>query len=100
MRAFFIALLVATGFAAALAGCSSAPQSKAPASVEDRKPGAEGAKPADSTSVKPVDVTGGPAGSGVAAPKDPAKILSKRSICYLFGKLDSKNEDPGPVEAH
>ncbi len=50
--------------------------------------------------VKPVDVTGGPAGSGLAALKDPANILSKRSIYYDFDKFDVKDEYRGLVEAH
>jgi len=79
MRAFLIALLVATALPAALAGCSSAPQSQAPASVEDRKPGAEGAKPVDSTSVKAGRRHGGPPAPGWRRSRT-RRYPSKRSI--------------------
>ena len=100
MRAILIALLAAAGLAAALSGCGSGPQSQTPAAVEDRKPGADGGRPVDTLKVKPVDVTGGPAGTALGALKDPANILSRRSIFYDFDKFDVKEEYRGLVEAH
>ena len=99
MRANVIAMLVATGLAAALSGCGSSPQQpQTPAAVEDRKPPV--AKPVEPTSVKPIDVTGGPGGSALGPLKDPANILSRRSIYYDFDKFDVKDEYRGLVEAH
>jgi peptidoglycan-associated lipoprotein len=101
MRATLIAILSAAGLAVLLGACSSAPQSQPPASVEERKPGVgDTAKPVESRPVTPVDVTGAPAGSALNPLKDPANVLSKRSIYYDFDKFEVKDEYRGLVEAH
>ena len=100
-RLTVLAILGAAGLAVLLAGCGTSPtQTQAPAAVEDRKPGADGGKPVETSPVKPIDVTGGPSGSALAPLKDPANILSKRSIYYDFDKFDVKDEFRGLVEAH
>lgn len=104
-RAFatLITALGAIAFAVLLGACGSSPLTQPPASVEDRKPGAGGvdsAKPVEASSVKPVDVTRGPAGSALSPLKDPANVLSKRSIYYDFDKFDVKDEYRSLVEAH
>jgi peptidoglycan-associated lipoprotein len=85
------------------AGCQTTPEDQQAAKVEDRtKPGAT--KPgADTRAVTPpkiaaVDVTGARATEGML--KDPASILSKRSIYYDLDKFDVKDEYRGLVEAH
>jgi peptidoglycan-associated lipoprotein len=99
MRAIIV--LAALIFAA---GCQTTPEDpQAAAKVEDRgKPGA--AKPgADTRAVTPpkiaaVDVTGARATDSML--KDPANILSKRSIYYDLDKFDVKDEFRSLVEAH
>jgi peptidoglycan-associated lipoprotein len=94
-------MLGAIVLAVLLGGCGSSPrQGQAPAGVEERKPGAETAKPLETLPVKPVDLTGGPKGSTLGPLKDPASILSKRSIYYDLDKFDVKDEYRGLVEAH
>ena len=93
------ALLAAAGLAAALAGCSSSPQQpQPPAAVEDRKPVT--AQPVEPTAVKPIDVTAGPSGAALGPLKDPANILSKRSIYFDYDKFDIKDEYRPIVESH
>src|SRR5260221_6175171 len=100
-RLTVLAILGAAGLAVLLAGCGTPPpQTQAPAAVEDRKPGADGGKPVETSPVKPIDVTGGPSGSALAPLKDPANILSKRSIYSDFDKFDVKDEIRGLREAH
>ena len=97
------ASLSAVALAVLLGGCGSSPtQTQAPASVEERKPGAtgDGAKPVETSPVQPVDVTRGPIVSALSPLKDPANILSKRSIYYDFDKFDVRDEYRGLVEAH
>ena len=101
MRAILIAILGAAGLTLLLGACSSPPQSQAPASVEERKPGVgDAAKPVEAGSVTPVDATRAPAGSALSPLKDPASLLSKRSVYYDFDKFDVKDEYRGLVEAH
>ena len=104
MRAILIAILSAAGSAVLLGACGSSPQSQPPASVEERKPGAGGAaddaKPVESRTVTPVDVTRAPTASALSPLKDPASVLSKRSIYYDFDKFDVKDGYRGMVEAH
>jgi peptidoglycan-associated lipoprotein len=102
MRVILIALSAA---AVVTAGCSTTPedQSAASATVEDRnkpgaKPGAD-AKSVDRPKVAAVDVTQGRK-DAASALKDPASILSKRSIYYDLDKFDVKDEYRGLVEAH
>ena len=101
MRALFILL----AFLLAAAGCQTTPEDQAAAaSVEDRtkpgagKPGAQ-AQPVERPKVAAVDVTSGRKDSASAL-KDPANILSKRSIYYELDKFDVRDEYRGLVEAH
>jgi len=99
MRAIWIALLTA-----GIAACASAPtEEQAPAGVEDRKPGAAqpGAQPQP---VKPggvarVDLTAAQP-SAMSPLKDPASILSKRSIYFDFDRYEIKDEYKAIVDAH
>ena len=98
-------IIIIAALAVLLGACgTTSPQSQAPAGVEDRKPAAGGAgdmaKPVEASPVKPVDVTGAPAGTALSPLKDPANILSKRSIYYDFDRFDVKDEYRGLVEAH
>jgi peptidoglycan-associated lipoprotein len=102
MRAIIIATLSATSLLL-VAGCQTTPEEQAAAKVEDRKPGA--AKPgAEARSVErpkiaAVDVTGARR-DPASALKDPANILSKRSIFFEYDKFDVKDEYRGLIEAH
>jgi peptidoglycan-associated lipoprotein len=112
MRAIIIATLSATGWmlkfaaisaALILAGCQTTPEDEAAAKVEDRKPGAAKpgveARPVERPKIGAVDLTPGrkdPAG----ALKDPANVLSKRSIFFDYDKYDVKDEYRGLIEAH
>ena len=105
MRTTQIAALGALVLAVLLGACGSSPQAtQAPASVEERKPGAgsvgDAAKPVEASPVKPVDVTRAPTGTALSPLKDPANILSKRSIYYDFDRFDVKEEYRDLVEAH
>jgi len=82
------------------AGCATTGSDTAPAPVDT--PGGGGKTPAQvqTQPVKPVDVTGGPSGSQLAALKDPKSILSKRSIYYDLDKFEVKDEYRSLVEAH
>ena len=101
MRAILIAILSAAASAVLLGACSTSPQSQPPASVEERKPGAgDTAKPVESGTITPVDVTGGPGGSALSPLKDPANLLSQRSVYYDFDRFDVKDQYRGLVEAH
>ena len=101
MRATTIAMLGVAGFAVLLGGCGTSPQQgQAPASVEDRKPGAGAAKPVETLPVKPIDVTRAPSGSALGPLKDPASPLSKRSIFYDFDRFDVRDEFRALVQAH
>ena len=101
MRAILIAILSAAASAVLLGACSTSPQSQPPASVEERKPGAgDTAIPVESGTITPVDVTRGPGGSALSPLKDPANILSQRSVYYDFDRFDVKDQYRGLVEAH
>jgi len=99
MRAIIIvtALLLA-------AGCQTTPEDQAAAGVEDRskpgagKPGAQ-VQPVERPKVAAVDLTAGRV-DPASALKDPASILSKRSIYYDYDKFDVRDEYRGLVEAH
>jgi peptidoglycan-associated lipoprotein len=105
MRAILVATLSAAAFLV-VAGCQTTPEDEqaAGAKVEDRKPGAPGKPGADARSVErpkiaAVDVTAGRK-DAASALKDPASILSKRSIYYDLDKFDVRDEFRGLVEAH
>jgi peptidoglycan-associated lipoprotein len=100
MRVILVATLAAGFF---LAGCQTTPEDQSAAAVEDRskpgaKPGAD-AKSVDRPKIAAVDVTQGRK-DAASALKDPASILSKRSIYYDLDKYDVKDEYRGLIEAH
>jgi peptidoglycan-associated lipoprotein len=95
MRALWTILI-----ASALAACATtqAPDTQPPAGVEDRAPGTRAvpAKP-----VTGVDLTGDKPAAPASAPhRDPANILSQRSVYYDFDKYDIKDEFKPVIEAH
>jgi peptidoglycan-associated lipoprotein len=87
-------LLLAATLAAMVAGCETTPEAQKPAGVEDRKPGAMTPTPPAAT--QPV----APTKMGVNPLKDPANILSKRSIYFDFDRDEIKVEFVPLVEAH
>jgi peptidoglycan-associated lipoprotein len=101
MRALWTILI-----ASALAACATTqPETQPPAGVEDRKPGAgqpgPGTQPVPSRPVTGVDLSGGKPAAGSSAPhRDPANILSQRSVYYEFDKYDIRDEFKPVVEAH
>ncbi len=104
MRVLLILLI-----ASALAACATtqAPETQPPAGVEDRAPGAAkpgpGVQPVPAKPVTGVDLT--PARPAAAPPgtpphRDPANVLSQRSVYYDFDKYDIKDEFKPVIEAH
>jgi peptidoglycan-associated lipoprotein len=97
-------ILFVLSAAVVIAGCSTTPEDQqSAAAVEDRskpgaKPGAD-AKSVDRPKIAAVDVTQGKK-DAASALKDPASILSKRSIYYDLDKFDVKDEYRGLIEAH
>jgi peptidoglycan-associated lipoprotein len=101
MRAIIIATLSAAGLLLA-SGCQTTPEDQAAASVEDRKPGAKPgaeARSVERPKIAAVDVTAGRK-DPASALKDPASILSKRSIFFDYDKYDVKDEYRSLIEAH
>ena len=96
MRTTIKLIAAAAALAVVFAGCSTTPETQAPAKVEERGGPAQTMK---TPGVKPVDVTPS-RGTSVSALKDPNNILSKRSIYYDFDKFDVRAEYRGLVEAH
>jgi peptidoglycan-associated lipoprotein len=111
MRAITIATLSVTSlkfaaiFAALIlaAGCQTTPEEQTPAKVEDRRPGAgkpgAEARAVERPKVAAVDVTAARKDPARAL-KDPANILSKRSIYFDYDKYDVKDEYRSLIEAH
>jgi peptidoglycan-associated lipoprotein len=97
MRSILIAAFAAT--AVLLGGCATTSDDPSAAGVEERKPGAA-ASGTQEPRVATVDLTSKPGASGMSPLKDPANILSKRSIYYDFDKFDVKEEYRPLVEAH
>ena len=97
------AIIIALGFLF-FAGCQSTPEDQTAAGVEDRskpgagKPGAT-AQPVERPKVAAVDVTSGRK-DAASALKDPASILSKRSIFFEYDKFEVRDEYRSLVEAH
>ena len=91
---------------ALLGACQSTPDAEqTPAGVEERSPTTGAATGAESRGgagkpVPSVDLTAKKPASGLSALKDPASILSKRSIYYDYDKYDIKDEFKPLVEAH
>lgn len=101
MRALVV---LATLSAFVVAGCQTTPEDQAAAGVEERRPGAPGkpgaqAKPVERPKVGAVDLTGARK-DPAAALKDPANVLSKRSIYFEYDKFDIRDEYRPIVEAH
>jgi peptidoglycan-associated lipoprotein len=97
MRNFVLVAILA----AALVGCSSTPTTEAP--VEDRGAAgaAAGAGGAQTGGAQAGGVTGSGLGAGASNPlRDPASILSKRSIYFDFDSFVVKDEYRPLVEAH
>jgi peptidoglycan-associated lipoprotein len=91
--------LLALVAAVLLVGCAETPKLENNAGVEERTPtgAAAGEKPAAGSEVKPV----APSDAQQANPlKDPANILSKRSIFYDYDKYDVKDEYKPLLQAH
>jgi peptidoglycan-associated lipoprotein len=85
--------------AALLAGCQTTPDAEKPADVEERKP----APPAPTTKpIPPTTIPSTPITDPSKDPrlKDPANILSKRSIYFDFDSDAIKSEFVPLVEAH
>jgi peptidoglycan-associated lipoprotein len=88
-------ILFAATMTLVLAGCQSTPDADKPAGVEDRTP-STATKPPPSATTKPVapsTLSGNPL-------KDPANVLSKRTIYFEFDRDDIKVEYVPVVEAH
>ena len=102
MRTIWISL-TAVALLAACAG--SPPAEQAGASVEDRKPGALTARPAQAQPVPPgqvarVDLTQPKPPAGYSVLKDPNNILSKRSVFFELDSFSVKDEYKALMEAH
>jgi peptidoglycan-associated lipoprotein len=100
MRSIVIATVCSAGLIIG-AGCQTTPEDQSPAKVEDKS--GPGGKP-QARSVEPpkvaaVDLSKPKPGS-LAALKDPANPLSKRSIYYDLDKFDVKDEYRSLVETH
>lgn len=86
-------LLVSTLLVSLLAACSSTPKTEGSgAAVEDRGASA-------GSSVARVEA-GQPAGTGIAALRDPKNILSKREVFFDFDSYVIREEAKPLVEAH
>jgi peptidoglycan-associated lipoprotein len=100
MRAIIFAALSAV--VALVAGCSTTPEDQSAAKVEERKPPASKpgtqAQPVERAKIGAVDVT--TKKDPATALKDPASVLSKRTILFEYDKFDIKDEYRPLVEAH
>jgi peptidoglycan-associated lipoprotein len=99
MNKILLAAASAAFAAALLAGCQSTPDAEKPADVEERKPAppAPTAKPIPPTTIPSAPITDP---SKDPRLKDPANILSKRSIYFDFDSDAIKAEFVPLVEAH
>jgi peptidoglycan-associated lipoprotein len=87
-----------------LVGCASTPEEQKPAAIEDRKPNVADVKPES----KPAPTTPGEARTTPVTPdkvavdplKDPANILSRRSIYFEYDQFTVKEEFKPVVSAH
>ena len=104
------ALLAVMTIAATLgmAGCQTTPTEEKPAAEAEARPAEPAKAPAQAPETKPVesvDLTAKEAAATTAAGrvsplKDPANILSQRSIYYDFDKYDVKDDYKPVVDAH
>ena len=95
--------LLAVAAMVGLAGCQTTPGGEAPAAQAEAGPGAPAKPPAQAAEAKPierVDLSAKEAAGAVSPLKDPANVLSKRSIYYDFDKYDIKDDDKPIVDAH
>ena len=94
-------ILLAAAVAVLLAACQSTPDSQAPAGVDEKSPG-DKPPPTTTQPVTKPPVTGTPITDPSKDPrlKDPASILSKRSIYFDFDSDAIKAEFVPLVEAH
>ena len=97
MNKILLAAASAAFAAALLAGCQSTPDAEKPADVEERKPTPPTAKPVPPTTIPSTPITDP---SKDPRLKDPANILSKRSIYFDFDSDAIKAEFVPLVEAH
>lgn len=93
--------------ASALAACATTQTSdtQPPAGVEDRAPGAAkpspGVQPVPAKPVTGVDLAPAKPAAAPGTPhRDPANVLSQRSVYYDFDKYDIKDEFRPVIEAH
>ena len=98
-------LIVAVSAAAALAGCTSTPETVAPVETRTSTGSTAAADPATSTSG--VGTTAGVSGSTIAGAsgagnplKDPRSPLSRREIFYDYDSFTVKDEYKPLLEAH
>lgn len=101
MKRNLLSILFSSIFLLAVAGCSSTPEpEQTPAPVEDAT--AKAPPKPDPTIGKPVDsgVSGTAIGSGRDPTKDPANILSRRSVFFDFDSNAVKDEFKPLVTAH
>ncbi|HYN13093.1 MAG TPA: peptidoglycan-associated lipoprotein Pal [Burkholderiales bacterium] len=104
MRVIILSSLSAAALALLAVGCATtdSPDQQSPAGVEDRSsPGKPGARsgPIDRKPIASVDLTQSRK-DPASALRDPANILSKRSIYYDLDQYDVKDQYRGLVEAH
>lgn len=95
----WIPMLVVSG---ALAGCASTPEEQKPAAIEDRKPAVVDTRPAAPARPAPDAAARGAqtAKVGVDPLKDPANILSRRSVYFDYDQYSVKEEFKPVVSAH
>ena len=100
-------IFAAAAFAVLLAGCQSTPTTQDAAPVEDRAAaGASGTSGASTSGTGTSGVSGtsaGASGTGAAGGnplKDPANVLSKRSVYFDFDSFVVKDEYKPLIEAH
>ena len=100
-------IFAAAAFAVLLAGCQSTPTTQDAAPVEDRAAaGASGTSGASTAGAGTSGVSGtsaGASGAGAAGGnplKDPANVLSKRSVYFDFDSFVVKDEYKPLIEAH
>jgi peptidoglycan-associated lipoprotein len=93
------------GVVGMLVGCASTPEEQKPAAIEDRQPNVSEAKPPQQaqTPTTPRESTTIPVTPGKVAVdplKDPANILSRRSIYFDYDQFVVKEEFKPVVSAH
>jgi len=98
MNKILLAAASAAFAVALLAGCESTPDAEKPADVEERKP----TPPPTTKPIPPTTIPSAPITDPSKDPrlKDPANILSKRSIYFDFDSDAIKAEFVPLVEAH